>query len=391
MVRHRRASLPWIFWIAQGAAILIKGPIAPLLQRAHDPRRSSSSTANGAGSARLKPLLGLGACRAHRAAMARPHHLEERQRLLQEIGRQGLRRQDRRRAAKSHWGPPGYYVLTYSLYLWPFGLLAIAAGLAALRSVGRTTRPCASAWPGTFRSGFVLELIRTKLPHYVLPAYPAAALAIGWLVAAAPARTSAEPWWEKLLRWSSAAGLVIVTALLAAIFVVAPIYLGDGFSLWSVPSAVVVIAAGYLAFPRAPTLSVGRVAAAAVTAAAGYALALGIILPAADAMWLSPRIAAAVAANRPCPASVVASFADHEPSLVFLLGTDTILTDVNGAAEHLVADPACALALVSQQDAQTAIGAAGAVRRTLLALATIDGINYSSGEKLSLVLYRVAP
>ena len=29
--RHQPRYLPWIFWIAQGCAILIKGPIAPLL------------------------------------------------------------------------------------------------------------------------------------------------------------------------------------------------------------------------------------------------------------------------------------------------------------------------------------------------------------------------
>jgi len=33
---------------------------------------------------------------------------------------------------ESHGIPPGFYVLTYSLFMWPFGLIAVGAGLQAL-------------------------------------------------------------------------------------------------------------------------------------------------------------------------------------------------------------------------------------------------------------------
>ena len=70
-------------------------------------------------------------------------------------------------------------------------------------------------------------------------------------------------------------------------------------------------------------------------------------LPRLRTIWLGPRkVAEAVARVRPCALTTVASTPYTEPSLVFLLGTRTVLTDTRGATEHLLRDPACALALV---------------------------------------------
>jgi hypothetical protein len=105
------------------------------------------------------------------------------------------------------------------------------------------------------------------------------------------------------------------------------------------------------------------------------------------ALWLSPRIAAAVEENRPCGNSVLAAVGFHEPSLVFLAGTGTVLADLEGAANHLRSDPACAIALVpveAEADFASKLGATA-----LRPMATIDGINYSSGSRLSLGLYRI--
>ena len=108
-------------------------------------------------------------------------------------------------------------------------------------------------------------------------------------------------------------------------------------------------------------------------------------------MWLSRRVveAGGNACGHARPRSL-ASTRFHEPSLVFLVGTKTILTDAAGAAAHLKADPACGMALVPAEDDaafKAALGAAPAP----VALTAIDGLNYSSGDHLSMTLYRVAP
>nr|WP_245273175.1 hypothetical protein [Mesorhizobium sp. L2C084A000] len=115
----------------------------------------------------------------------------------------------------------------------------------------------------------------------------------------------------------------------------------------------------------------------------------GVIAPSLKPIWLSPAIEAAFQANRPCDTTVLASAEYHEPSLVFLVGTKTVLTDVDGVAKHLLGDPACALALAQVGDEQKLNGLLAAQGKSANRVAEVDGLNYSSGDKLSLGLYRV--
>jgi len=115
--------------------------------------------------------------------------------------------------------------------------------------------------------------------------------------------------------------------------------------------------------------------------------AYAVVLPNLQAVWLSPRVAAAVAAVRRCPDSVVASSSFGEPSLVFLLGKETRLVTASAAADYLLGHQACGLALIGSKDAPAFLErmATGAV--TPRRLTEISGINYSTGKKLDLTLY----
>ena len=111
---------------------------------------------------------------------------------------------------QSHSGPPGYYLGLFSLTFWPGSLLAVFAGWwtwthrreAAVRYLICWIVP---AW-------IVYELIATKLPHYVMPTYPAlACLAVAAIFAPG---TGKAPLWLKVLAgiyaavWLAASGLV---------------------------------------------------------------------------------------------------------------------------------------------------------------------------------------
>jgi 4-amino-4-deoxy-L-arabinose transferase-like glycosyltransferase len=379
--------MPWLFWIAQGCGILIKGPITPLLSLLTIAALYAWDR-DWRWLARLKPARGivltalivlpwlvLITWKSGGAFFAESVGKD----LLGKVGKGG----------ESHGAPPGYYALTYSLYMWPFGLLAVGAGLQALNAIRLDARlRFCLAWYIPF--WLVFELIPTKLPHYVLVAYPGVALMIGWAMtvsqdqAGLPFRT-----WQTWLWRFTAFGLIAVTLGMAVLAIGAPIYLTGAVSPWSIPAALFTLAAGYLAFPRDMRMTTPRIAAAAATAGVAYALMFSFVLPSLTPAWLSPRIAAALEANRPCPTSVLASVRFQEPSLVFLVGTDTKLTDTDGAAQFLLSDPACAMALIpAQRDAafKSLLSSAG---KTPLALATIDGINYSGGDRLSLTLYRI--
>ena len=382
------SHLPWIFWAAQGAAILIKGPIAPLLSALtvltlfafeRDWRWLAKLKA-GRGLALVLlivlPWLALITWKSNGAF------------LQQAVGKDMLGKVAQ--GEESHGVPPGFYVLTYSLFMWPFGLVALGAGLQALNRLRDDPRlRFCLAWYIPF--WLVFELIPTKLPHYVLPAYPGMALLIGWLLTLTPQEANAPlRRWQTWLWWATAFGTVLVTVGLAVLCIGAPIYLMKTFSWWSVPAAAAALGAGYLAVSRQTLVPLVRIGGTAVCAGITYALLFGVIVPSLKPIWMSREIEAAVRADRPCETSVLASAQYHEPSLVFLVGTKTVLTDVDGVAQHLLGDPACALGLAPVGDEKRLDDLLAGQGKKASRVAEIDGINYSSGDKLSLGLYRVA-
>lgn len=379
----------WIFWIAQGAAILIKGPIAPLLS-ALTVAVLFAFERDGRWLSKLRVgrglLLVLVIALPWLAAITWKSHGAF---LQQAVGKDMLGKVAS--GEESHGLPPGFYMLTYSLFMWPFGLIAVGAGLQALNRLRDDVRlRFCLAWYIPF--WLVFELIPTKLPHYVLPAYPGMALLIGWLLTLQPEDANAPlKRWQQWLWWSTAFGLVVVSLGLAAVCIGAPIYLTHTFSWWSIPAAAAALGTGYFAFSRQWQVPLPRIGATAACAGITYALLFGVIAPSLKPIWLSPAIKQAVLANKPCDTTVLASARYQEPSLVFLVGTKTVLTDVGGVAQHLLADPACALGLAPIEDEQKLNGMLSVQGKSANRVAEIDGLNYSSGDKLSLGLYRVAP
>ena len=118
---------------------------------------------------------------------------------------------------ESHGGWPGYYALIFPLFIWPLPVIAIKGGLAALTQFKTDARlRFLVAW---YLPWWILvELMPTKLPHYILPAYPALILMSAWLMTEARDAAPA-PRWHTWLTRAAALGLIIATtamALLAA-------------------------------------------------------------------------------------------------------------------------------------------------------------------------------
>ncbi|MDJ0785204.1 MAG: glycosyltransferase family 39 protein [Myxococcota bacterium] len=81
------------------------------------------------------------------------------------------------RGFEGHWGIPGYYVATTLLIFAPWGALLPAAVVRAFRKRNRDRRLLLPvAWiVGCF---VMLELVTSKLPHYMLVTFPALALVV---------------------------------------------------------------------------------------------------------------------------------------------------------------------------------------------------------------------
>ena len=263
-------------------------------------------------------------------------------------------------AAERHGGLFGYHLLLAPLLLFPASLTVIP-GLGYLTSAlrGRTGEKTASAarfllaW--AVPVWLVFELLPTKLPHYVLPAYPALALIAGWGLL----QLTAAAAWQKWVSWAlfAFAGLVFAI-LLPVLFVVygnnaswdaVRLSLGGfegGFELGLDPAtaAIVFLTAAIFAGLTGAALMAARgrsvvlVLCLAVAAGLGWqVMARGAAAPNAYAVRLADQVRAARSYARTiagiAPEEIVTASSYTEPSLVFSLGTDTML----GTAEEVLA------------------------------------------------------
>jgi 4-amino-4-deoxy-L-arabinose transferase-like glycosyltransferase len=75
---------------------------------------------------------------------------------------------------QNHWGPPGYYTLAFFATFWPGAAFAAIAAPFAWAHRREDEVAFALAW--IVPSWLLFEAFSTKLPHYVMPLYPAVAI-----------------------------------------------------------------------------------------------------------------------------------------------------------------------------------------------------------------------
>ena len=88
-------------------------------------------------------------------------------------------------AQESHGAPTGLYLLLFWITFWPGAALAGMAAPAVWRARREPGAQYLLAW--LVPSWIVFELVLTKLPHYVLPLYPAIAILTVGALAKRPA------------------------------------------------------------------------------------------------------------------------------------------------------------------------------------------------------------
>ena len=280
-------------------------------------------------------------------------------------------------AQESHGGWPGTYLALAAVTFWPGSLLLWPSLSAAWKVRNRPEIRFCLAW--LMPAWVMFEIVPTKLPHYVLPTFPALALLMA--VAVVGRAPDLEARWAKV--WYGLwclIGLVLATAV-----VMAPQRFASEIPLGSYPEALAVaaisLAAAWLAFKERlrPALL-----AVVLTASTAFPVVFAGVLPGLDQLFVS-RAAARLVATRPHVGPVVvAGYA--EPSLVFLLGTDTVLADGARAAQNLRNGPA-ALSLVSDREEKSFLAAAVALGLKPVMVGEVRGFNYSRGKMVVLTAY----
>ena len=279
---------------------------------------------------------------------------------------------------EGHGVPPGLYLLIAPLLFFPATLLLPAALSAGWH---RRTEPAirflicwlVPAW-------LIFELTPTKLAHYTLPTFGALAL----LAAAALTRPIG-----KVSRYTGAGLTIAAGALLA----VASVWLLTEYGrstaqTWATITIVFAILASligaFLMLHRAAMTAVMASIVLGVIAHGALSGTLRQLRPLAVAPQVEKVLLAANLHPRQGRAGPVAVTGFHEPSLVFLTGRDTELTDAAGAARALAEGRPV---IVEARDADAFREATAELGVTGRAVGEANGHNYSKGEGVRLTVY----
>ncbi|MCG7362167.1 glycosyltransferase family 39 protein [Roseomonas sp. ACRSG] len=286
---------------------------------------------------------------------------------------------------EAHWGPPGYYILTFLIAAFPAAFLVLRGLPRAWRDRLHPGTRFLLAW--IIPSWLVFEAVATKLPHYSLPMYPPLML-LGAAWAMDPLRRPAPAW----LRWTGIVALVLGAAGLGIASALLP-YLADRridpVALLGIPAAALFLWVVLGEIRRGRPARAGL--AAAVLAIPLYAVALEGVLPRLTAPWVGPRVAALLAEKAPgLPPAQFGVAGYHEPSQMFATGTGTVLLRNGTAAAAFLAEAPGRFAAVGDRDLTAFQAEAQRLGLTAQEEGSVEGFNYTRGRHIVLRLFRAA-
>jgi 4-amino-4-deoxy-L-arabinose transferase-like glycosyltransferase len=280
-------------------------------------------------------------------------------------------------AQESHGMPPGLYLLLFWLTFWPGAPLAAMAAPAVWRARREPGAQFLLAW--LIPSWIVFEAVLTKLPHYVLPLYPAIAILT---VGALERRVLSRSW---LMRGSAWWFAIPALASLAAVIGAVTVTRQPVFLAWPFVAAALIF--GLFAWWLYDDNRAERSLLNAVVAALFLAFAIyGVVVPALTPLFPSAEVARALR-NVVCVGPKAAAAGFHEPSLVFMTGTSTLLTDGSGAADFL-AQGSCRFALIEQRAERSFAQRAEAIGLRYELASRVEGYNISQGRPISIAIFR---
>ncbi len=372
---ERRWILPAILWTAVAAGILLKGPLILMIVGV-TALALVISDRSLRWLAALRPLLGL----VWVALLAAPWFAAIVLRsgeafFAQSVGGDLLSKITS--GQESHGAPPGFYLLLFFATFWPASIFSGLAAPAIWRDRRQAPTRFLLAW--LVPCWIIFELVVTKLPHYVLPLYPAIAILIAGRLA--PADLSRNVWLQRGTLWWFVVPLVTGIGGIVGLAVVGG-KLGGLAGLLAGAAIIFGFRAWWLYEADGPERALLRACVASVLlGAAVYAR----MVPFVPNLFPSAALAQAVQAAR-CDHPVAAAAGYHEPSLVFLVGTPTLLTDGAGAADFL-RHGRCRFALVEARHQRAFAQRAEAIGLLYRPAGRVEGINISGGKAIAVAIF----
>jgi 4-amino-4-deoxy-L-arabinose transferase-like glycosyltransferase len=279
---------------------------------------------------------------------------------------------------ETHGAPPGLYLILFFITFFPASILA---GLAA-PAVWAVRREAAArfllAW--IVPSWIVFEAIITKLPHYVLPLYPAIAILIAGAVESKV--LSQRLWLVRGMMW-----WFLVPVIVSMIAVITAVVIQRDLALLAWPFFAAAVVCGLFAWQLYDQEGAERAFTRAVEGAVLMAIGIyAIVVPSLEAAFPSVALAD-ILREAPCADPIAASAGYEEPSLVFLAGTKTHLTDAAGAADFLLSG-GCRFAFVEARQQRAFALRAEAIGLRYNRGQLIEGYDISNGKAVSIAVFQ---
>jgi 4-amino-4-deoxy-L-arabinose transferase-like glycosyltransferase len=377
----RATSLPplviaAIFWSAIAAGILIKGPMI-LMFAGFAAVALAVADRSARWLRRLKPAIGL----PFALALVMPWVVAILIRsdggfLTDALGQDMFAKVTG--GQETHGMPPGSYFVVFWETFFPGAMLAGLAAPAVWRA--RTEPGCKLLLAWVVPSWIAFELVPTKLPHYVLPLYPALAILIAGVVDSHS--LSRNRWLVRGTIW-----WFIVMMVVALLLIALQIVVGQRLGLWTwsfAAAAVIFSLFAWLLYQvdGAEASLMRAVAASLMLSFAAY----GATFPGLRGLFPSVGLANYMhSAGCADPAVVTAGF--HEPSLVFLAGTNTNHGVGSGAADFLLGGP-CRFAFVDSRQERAFVQRADAIGLRYTTGPRVEGFNINGGGAVTIATYR---
>ena len=302
---------------------------------------------------------------------------------------------------EEHGAPPLTHLAILIMTFWP-GSLLLARGIITATKRFKQSRSdiilFLSAWIIPF--WIIIELTPTKLPHYFLPTMPAIAMlaALGVNTALPPLLAKNDPASPRSLlqRFDFLRSL---TLLWEGLFVMASLGFGiivlwlateyGGSRFWASIALMFSVGVAALAIIWMRYNRFALLIAMIITAAIFHAITFGKVLPSLDDIHLAPRIKAAIE-QLDNPPELIAISGYHEPSVVFMLGTDTLLFTPEDTALFLAESAGEGLAIVESRAQVRFLATASQANIRAKVVASVRGYNISKGQRVTLEFYRIA-
>jgi len=293
---------------------------------------------------------------------------------------------------EGHGAPPLTHLGAMFGVFWPLPAFFLLALPMMWRERKSPLVIFAACW--FFPSWVVFELVATKLPHYTMPLMPALILPVAAALIEGAGSQSA-----KWLRWVAAILLAVPAIGIAAAAFGGPFALG----IWPSPPGAIVtgIGAVFAVFAATRLLRGPALYALPATTLTAICVAIGVwgfSGPALTTIWVSPRLVTAMdeipgCANRDTRQVVTTGF--HEPSFIFLEGTNTKIVPEAEAADFLAqAKPGesgvCRIAAIESRHEEAFLAEAKEKGLVPVVRKRVDGLNINGGDDVDIGLYQSA-